>query len=79
MMCVKVLCTSRGLLRLYSLISFPSPKEPGVESPEWWPQLCEGRDCTVVRPLCRQCLALFLAQSVQYILVEYLKVKNFKF
>lgn len=62
-MCVRVLCTSRGLLSLYNLIRFPSPKEPGVETPEWWSQLCEGRDCSLVRPLCRQCLAPFLAQS----------------
>ena len=79
-MCVRVLCTSSGLLSLYSLIRSPSPREPGVETPDWWPQLCEGRDCSWYD----HCVSnaehhLWPRVSVQYILVEYLKVKNLKF
>lgn len=50
-------------MSLYSLTSFPSPKELGIESPEGWCQLHGGGDCAVLQPVYRQCLAQFLAHS----------------
>lgn len=80
--CVWKYCAQgRWVMRSCSLISFPSPKTPEVDSPEWWCQPREGRDRAVVWPLLHQWLAPLLAHSPCSVDFGWIfgKVRIFKF